>query len=59
VQLEFCAEVLSWETNLLGEWGLTALRDEDLKFIDRLRRERLPKPNLGELFQYHSESFGK
>jgi len=50
---------LSWETNLLGEWKLTALRDEDLKFIDRLRPERLPKPNLGELFQYLSEAFGK
>ena len=49
---------LSWETNLLGEWKLTALRDEDLKLIDRLRPERLRKPNLGELFQHLSEPFG-
>jgi predicted Mrr-cat superfamily restriction endonuclease len=50
---------LSWETNLLAEWKLTALRDEDLTMIDRLRPERLSKPSLTELFQYLSEAFGK
>ena len=50
---------LSWESNLLGVWKLTALREEDLKIIDRLRPERLSKPDLGELFQNLSEAFGK
>lgn len=50
---------LSWETNLLAEWKLSALRGEDLKLIDRLRPERLRKPDLNELFQHLSEGFGK
>lgn len=50
---------LSWESNLLGEWKLTALQEEDLKIIDRLRPERLSRPDLGELFQNISEAFGK
>ena len=50
---------LSWESNLLGVWKLTALREEDLKIIDRVRPERLSKPDLGELFQNLSEAFGK
>ena len=50
---------LSWESNLLGEWRLSDLREEDIKLIDRLRPERLRKPNLAELFQYLSEAFGK
>ncbi len=49
---------LSWESNLLGEWKLTELREEDLQLIDRLRPERLRKPNLTELFQHLSEAFG-
>ena len=50
---------LSWESNLLGEWKLSALREEDIKLIDRLRPERLRKPSLTELFQHLSEAFGK
>ncbi len=36
---------LSWESNLLGEFQLTALQQEDLDLIDRLRRsDELPGP---------------
>jgi predicted Mrr-cat superfamily restriction endonuclease len=49
---------LSWESNLVGEWRLSELRQDDLPYIDRLRRDRLCKPDLTELFQYLSESFG-
>jgi type I restriction and modification enzyme subunit R-like protein len=50
---------LSWESNLLCEWKLTALRAEDLEMIDRLRPDKLSRPNLAELFQNLSEAFGK
>jgi hypothetical protein len=50
---------LTWESNLLGELRLTALQDEDLKLVDRLRPERLPNADLGELFKHLSEAFGK
>jgi predicted type IV restriction endonuclease len=50
---------LTWESNLLGEWRLTELREEDLKLIDRLRMANLGKPNLPELFQHLSESFAR
>jgi len=50
---------LSWESNLVGEWKLTALSQEDLEVIDRLRPGRLSRPDLGELFHNLSEAFGK
>jgi len=49
---------LSWEANLLAQWKLSALREGDLGLVDRLRPERLRKPDLMELFQHLSEAFG-
>lgn len=48
---------LSWESNLLGEFQLTALHQEDLMLIDRLRRERLCFPDVGETLRHLAESF--
>lgn len=48
---------LSYESNLLGEFQLTSLQQEDLALIDRLRPERLSNPNLGEALRHLAESF--
>jgi hypothetical protein len=48
---------LSWESNLLGEFQLTSLQQEDLALIDRLRPERMSYPDLGEVFRHLAESF--
>ncbi len=48
---------LSWESNLIGEFQLTSLQQEDLALIDRLRPERLSYPNLGEALRHLAESF--
>jgi len=48
---------LSFDSNLIGEFSLTALEDEDLSIIDRLRRENMASPNIEELFRRLSESF--
>ena len=51
------AKGLLWESNVLGEFRLTSLQDEDLRFIDRLRPQALGKPDLHELFRNLSEMF--
>ena len=48
---------LSWESNLLAEFQLTALEEEDLVFIDHLRPERLSVPDLGEALRNIAECF--
>jgi len=48
---------LSSSSNVIGEFCLTALEEEHLPIIDRLKRECLINPNLEELFRYLSESF--
>jgi predicted Mrr-cat superfamily restriction endonuclease len=48
---------LSWESNLLGEFQLTALEQEDLLLIDRLRPARMISPDPGEALRHLAESF--
>jgi hypothetical protein len=48
---------LSWESNLLGEFQLTALHEEDLALIDRLRPARLSSTDVGETLRHLAESF--
>lgn len=48
---------LSWESNLLGEFQLTAFRQEDLALIDRLRPARLSSTDFGETLRHLAESF--
>lgn len=48
---------LSTSSNLIGEFRLTALEEEDVDIIQRMSRENLLKPNLEELFRYLSENF--
>ncbi len=48
---------LSWESNLLGEFQLTALEQEELATIERLRPGRLKFPNASEAFRHIAESF--
>jgi len=48
---------LSWETNLIGEFHLTGLQQEDLSLIERLRPARLSLPDLGEALRHLAESF--
>ncbi len=48
---------LSWESNLLGEFQLTALQNEDLVLIDRLRPARMNSPDFGEALRHLSEAF--
>jgi predicted type IV restriction endonuclease len=50
---------LSRDANRLRAWKLTAPLQDDLRLIDRLRPDRLSKPDLGELFQSLSEAFQK
>ena len=48
---------LSWESNLLGEFQLTALQQEDRALIDRLRPARMSFPDPGEALRHLAESF--
>jgi hypothetical protein len=48
---------LSWESNLIGEFQMTALVQEDLALIERLRPARLSFPDLGEALRHMAESF--
>lgn len=48
---------LSWETNIIGEFRLTSLQNDDLKLVERLRPQNLSRPNIGEIFRNLSESF--
>jgi hypothetical protein len=48
---------LSWESNLIGEFQLTALQPEDLALIERLRPARLTSPDPGETLRHLAESF--
>jgi len=48
---------LSWESNLIGEFQLTALQQEDLALIERLRPARLTFPDPGEALRHLAESF--
>jgi len=48
---------LSWESNLLGEFRLTALQEEDLALVERLRPQRMANPDMAEAFRHLAESF--
>jgi hypothetical protein len=48
---------LSWESNLLGEFQLTALEQDDLALVDRLRPARMRTPDPGEALRHLAESF--
>ena len=48
---------LSWESNLLGEFRLTALQEEDLALIERIRPQRMTNPDVAEAFRHLAESF--
>lgn len=48
---------LSSSSNLIGEFRLTALGEEDVTLIQRMSRETLLKPNIEELLRHFSESF--
>jgi hypothetical protein len=48
---------LSWESNLIGEFQLTALQQEGLALIERLRPEQLRFPDPGEALRYLAECF--
>lgn len=48
---------LSWESNLICEFQLTALHQDDMKNIERLQRESLSTPDLNELFRNLAEGF--
>ena len=48
---------LSWETNVLGEFRLTALQEGDLEIIDRLRPQRMNVSDIGEVLQHLAEGF--
>lgn len=48
---------LSWESNLLGEFKLTALDREGLALIDRLRPVRLGSTDFNEALRHLAESF--
>lgn len=50
---------LSKTSNLLGEFTLTNLKDEDEQIIQKVRKENLAKPDLEEIFMHLSESFKK
>lgn len=50
---------LSWDANLVGEFSLTSLQEDDVKLVERLRPERLSSPNISELFQHLSKAFGQ
>jgi len=48
---------LSSDSNLVGEFRLTAPSEDDVAFIERISRTNLTKPNLEEIFRHLSESF--
>jgi Holliday junction resolvase-like predicted endonuclease len=48
---------LSLSSNLIGEFRLTALEDEDVSIIQRMSHNSLVNPNIEELFRYLSECF--
>jgi len=48
---------LSSSSNLVGEFRLTALEEDEEVIIQRMSRNKLLKPDLEELFRYLSESF--
>jgi len=48
---------LSISNNLIGEFRLTSLEEEDEAIIQRLVRENLVNPNLEEIFRNLSENF--
>lgn len=48
---------LSTASNLIGEFRLTALEEEDVNLIERMFRTRLLSPNVEELLQNLSECF--
>ena len=48
---------LSYESNFVGEFRLTALDNESLEVVERLRKENLERTNLVELFRNIGEAF--
>lgn len=48
---------LSASSNLIGEFRLTALEEEDASTIKRMSRDNLVKTNLEELFLFLAENF--
>ena len=50
---------LSILSNLIGEFTLTNLSEEDEEIIQKMTRENLVKPDIEELFRHISEAFKK
>lgn len=48
---------LSYSSNLIGEFSLTVLEEEDVALIQRMSRDNIVNPNIEELLRYLSESF--
>ena len=48
---------LSWDSNFWGEFRLTALQEDGLKILERLRPEQLNNPSIAETFKNLSECF--
>lgn len=48
---------LSYESNLIGEFQLSALNDSEALLIERLKKEALMKPNISEILKHISQSF--
>ena len=48
---------LSYSSNCIAEFSLTALEEEDLTVINQMKRSNLTKPDLEGLFRHLSESF--
>jgi len=48
---------LSWENNILGEFRLTTLQQEDLRLVEQLRPQRLSNPDFGETLRHLAECF--
>ena len=48
---------LSWEDNMLGEFQLSALQQDDLAIIERLQPGVLSNPDFGETLRHLSECF--
>ena len=48
---------LDYESNLVGSFQLTRLDEDGLSVIERLKRERLTRPDVSETFKHIAKSF--
>jgi len=48
---------LSWKANLVAEFRLSTLTEDDLRSIEALRPQRMTKPDLNEIFRRIAECF--